>query len=131
MPAAEPTSAVQQNGRAKISEGAVGLFRRFFGRGPTQARTYVQGDLVTVELRNTLTEAENRLIAMGVADDVLALRRRAQQAIRNELTALVEEQLGRKVVAFLSDQSLDPDIAVEVFVLERSEPGEGGGLGGR
>jgi hypothetical protein len=30
----------------------------------------------------------------------------------------VEEITGRKVIAFLSDNHLDPDIAVESFVLE-------------
>jgi uncharacterized protein YbcI len=37
--------------------------------------------------------------------------------------ATVEEITGRKVRAFLSQVSLDPDISVEVFVLE---PGEAG-----
>jgi uncharacterized protein YbcI len=38
--------------------------------------------------------------------------------MRDELVALVEEQLGRKVIAFMSQNHIDPDLAVEVFVLE-------------
>ena len=32
-------------------------------------------------------------------------------------SGLVEDVLGRKVIAFLSDHHIDPDIAVEMFVL--------------
>ena len=37
--------------------------------------------------------------------------------MREELVASVEELTGRRVVAFLSDQSADPDVAIESFVL--------------
>jgi uncharacterized protein YbcI len=41
--------------------------------------------------------------------------------MRDDLVAIVERQLGRTVVAFMSQNHIDPDLAVEVFVLE---PGE-------
>jgi uncharacterized protein YbcI len=40
------------------------------------------------------------------------------------LVAAVEQLTGRKVVAFLSDNQIDPDMASEVFVLDRSVVGE-------
>ena len=36
---------------------------------------------------------------------------------------MVEQATGRKVRAFLSEVSLDPDISAEVFVLERVDAG--------
>jgi uncharacterized protein YbcI len=38
--------------------------------------------------------------------------------MREDLVAMVEEQMGRSVVAFMSDNHIDPDLGVEVFVLE-------------
>jgi hypothetical protein len=43
--------------------------------------------------------------------------------MRHDLISGVEEILERTVVAFLSDNHIAPDIAVEVFVLARSEHG--------
>ena len=39
--------------------------------------------------------------------------------MRNEMSQKIEELTGRKVVGFMSDSHIDPDLAVEVFVLER------------
>jgi hypothetical protein len=47
--------------------------------------------------------------------------------MRDDLIAIIERQLDRKVIAFMSQNHIDPDLAVEVFVLEplaRSEPDE-------
>ena len=41
-----------------------------------------------------------------------------------KLVGVVEEVLGRKVAAFMSDHHLDPDMAVEVFVLKDGEGGD-------
>jgi uncharacterized protein YbcI len=35
----------------------------------------------------------------------------------------VEEILGRKVIAFMSQVHFDPDLAAEVFVLDGASPG--------
>ena len=41
--------------------------------------------------------------------------------MRNDLVGIVEGQLDRKVIAFMSQNHIDPDLAVEVFVLEPAE----------
>jgi uncharacterized protein YbcI len=113
---------------AQISNGAVQLVREYTGRGPTKARTTISTDLVTIILGDSLTKAEHRLVAEGDGDLVLNIRRRFQQAMREDFTALVEETTGRKVIAFMSDQHLDPDLAAETFVLQPEAVGaEGGG----
>jgi uncharacterized protein YbcI len=38
--------------------------------------------------------------------------------MREALVAHIEELTGRKVVAFMSDNHIEPDMAVEIFVLE-------------
>ena len=50
---------------------------------------------------------------------VLEIRKRWQNIMRTEMSEEIEELTGRKVVGFMSDSHIDPDLAVEVFVLER------------
>ena len=38
--------------------------------------------------------------------------------MREEAVAAVEQLIGRKVIAFMSTNHIDPDLAVEIFVLE-------------
>ena len=110
------------NGRsAMISTSTVQLLHDYTGRGPTQAKTLINEDLVTVLLADTLTKGERTLVEKGGSDRVLQLRHDYQLAMREDLVAVVERQLGRKVAAFMSQNHIDPDLAVEVFVLE---PGE-------
>jgi uncharacterized protein YbcI len=102
---------------AAISSAVVKLVREYTGRGPTKARTYIYEDLITTVLRDTLTMGERSLVRDGEADLVLKTRKAYQNTMGAELTAAIEEHSGRKVLAFLSDNHLDPDIAVESFVL--------------
>src|SRR5215217_2583636 len=95
---------------AAVSNAVVGLVRQYTGRGPTKARTSISRDLVSVVMADTLTKAERRLADDGKADLVLQIRHEFQKTIRE-----------REVVAFMSDNHIDPDMAVESFVL-RPEP---------
>jgi len=103
---------------ATISSATVQVLHRYTGRGPTKAKTIVGDDLVTVLMADTLTQGERTLVDSGHSDRVLEVRHDYQQAMRNELVEIVEVQLDRKVRAFMSQNHIDPDLAVEVFVLE-------------
>jgi uncharacterized protein YbcI len=103
---------------AMISTSAVRLLHEYTGRGPTKAKTLINDDLVTIVLADTLTKGESTLVENGKSDRVLQLRHDYQVAMRDELIALVEDRLERKVIAFMSQNHIDPDLAVEVFVLE-------------
>jgi uncharacterized protein YbcI len=109
---------------AQISRAAVQTLREYTGRGPTRARTTINTDSVMIVLGDTLTKGERKLAENGKAERVLAVRHDFQLVMREELVALVERTLDRKVIAFMSDNHLDPDLAVEVFILEpiTSEP---------
>ncbi|MCW3018412.1 MAG: hypothetical protein JWN10_720, partial [Solirubrobacterales bacterium] len=110
-----------------ISGAVVQLMREYTGRGPTRARTYVNEDLITVVLQDTLTMGERSLVRDGEVDLVLASRKAFQRTMSEQLTAAIEEHSGRHVLAFLSENHIDPDIAIESFVLApRSEDGVGG-----
>jgi uncharacterized protein YbcI len=87
---------------AMISTAAVQLVREYSGRGPTKAKTTISGDLVTLLLADTLTKGERKLVEGGHADRVPGLRHDFQLVMRDELVAVVERQLERKVIAFMS-----------------------------
>jgi uncharacterized protein YbcI len=78
---------------------------------------------VVVILEDAMTSAEQSLAAAGKADAVRQMRRESQAAMRDELVALVEEVSGSTVVAFMSDNHVEPDLAAEVFVLDRPVSG--------
>jgi uncharacterized protein YbcI len=56
---------------------------------------------------------------------VLTMRKGFQGTMRHDLIDGTEQILGRRVVAFMSDNHIDPDIAVEVFVLAPADQSNG------
>lgn len=105
---------------AAISNALVRLHRDYLGRGPTKARTSIRDDTVVVVLQDTMTKAEHSLVASGQSEDVLRTRHLFQRAMREDIMTAVEQVTGRDAIAFMSDNHLDPDLAVEIVVLEAS-----------
>lgn len=106
---------------ADISRRAVQILAEYTGRGPTRAHTVINRDVILILMSDTLTKGERSLAAMGMANHVLETRRNYQRAMKEELVGVVEECSGRRVAAFLSENHIDPDLAVEVFVLDPDE----------
>ena len=102
---------------AAISNHVVRTMSAYTGRGPTRARTYISDDVVIVVLQDTLTKGERSLVSEHRDDLVLTMRKAFQDTMGNELINGIEQILGRKVLAFMSDNHIDPDIAAEIFVL--------------
>ncbi len=104
--------------QATISDGLAHLHMRFYGRGPTMAKTHFAGDLVVCVLWNGFTKVEETLLARGESEAVEAFRRTFQQAMEEQFTEIVEQATGRTVCAYMSQVHVDPDVAVELFMLE-------------
>jgi uncharacterized protein YbcI len=102
----------------EISRAMVAVFKEYVGRGPTVAKTYIHDDLVVCVLHDTMTRAEQTLAAQGKAEEVQQLRRSFQPLFREHASREIERIIGRPVIAFLSDHAVDPDWAVEAFVLQ-------------
>jgi uncharacterized protein YbcI len=115
---------------AAISNATVRLLSEYTGRGPTKARTYINENLITVVLQDTLTTGERSLVNNGETDLVLANRKAYQNTMAPDLIAAVEQISGRNVFAFLSANHIDPDCAVESFVLVPRVDGKGINGGG-
>lgn len=102
---------------AAISNHVVRTMSEYTGRGPTKARTYLNEDIVTVVLHDTLTKGERSLVGDELDDLVLTMRKAFQSTMRTELVTGIESILGRRVAAFMSDNHIAPDVAVEIFLL--------------
>jgi uncharacterized protein YbcI len=64
-----------------------------------------------------LTRAEQTLVSYREGEAVLATRRLSQRAMAEEMKAVVARLTGRDVLACMSDNHIDPDMAVQVFIL--------------
>lgn len=102
---------------AQISRAIVGAHAKFYGRGPTKARTTWTHDHIVCELEDIYTPAEQTLIAAGRFDQVRETRQAFQDTVEPLLRATIEQITDRRVCAFFSQVSEAPDMAVEVFVL--------------
>ena len=107
---------------AQISDAAVRLVRDYTGRGPPRSHTTINDNSVMVVLGDTLTRGERKLVEGGRAESVLKLRHDFQMVMRDDLVAAVEDATHRKVAAFMSQNHIDPDLGVEIFVLEPEDP---------
>jgi uncharacterized protein YbcI len=114
----EPERAPDGSLQMAISNAVVGYLREYTGRGPTKARTTIRDNVVLVMLEHTLNKGEQVLVSRGRSEKVLALRHEYQEAMREESSQKVAELTGRSVVAFMSANSLDPDLASEIYVLD-------------
>jgi uncharacterized protein YbcI len=108
-----------------VTKGMISLHRRFYGKGPTKAKTYAVNDSVICVLEGGFTTVERTLIDQGNVEAVLDIRRQFQRTMEGQFTEVVEEAMGRKVIAYMSQIHADPDLAVELFVLESAESDEG------
>jgi uncharacterized protein YbcI len=102
---------------AAISTAIVMLMREYTGRGPMKAQTTIRGNVVLVILEQTLTKGEQVLVKKGRSENVLALRREYQEAMRDESSEKVAELTGRDVTAMMSANHLSPDLAAEIYIL--------------
>jgi uncharacterized protein YbcI len=106
---------------AQISTGLVQLHSRSYGKGPTKAKTHMVNGTVVSILRGGFTTVERTLLDTGKVESVYQMRRSFQQAMEDEFRSVVEEATGRNVIAYMSSIHVDPDLAVELFVLEPVE----------
>ncbi|HEX6154277.1 MAG TPA: Na-translocating system protein MpsC family protein [Solirubrobacterales bacterium] len=100
-----------------ISDGLVALLKEFYGRGPTQAKSYYQDDLVVCVLRGGYSQVEQTLLDGGRGSAVIEQRMAFQELMRDRFEEVVEKATGRKVIGFMSGNQQEPDLMCEVFVL--------------
>jgi uncharacterized protein YbcI len=80
-------------------------------------------DYVICFLEDIYTPLERTLIDAGRFDTVQQTHNAFQAVMRDKFTDAVEQLVRRKVIGFLSQVHVDPDLAVETFILEPAQDG--------
>lgn len=114
QPSASPSRGVRL---AEITTGLVQLHREYYGRGPTKAKTYAVNDTILCILHGGFTTVERTLMADGKMREVEETRRSFQRTMRGRFMAVVETALDRRVIGYMSQVNVDPEVAVELFLL--------------
>ena len=104
---------------AEITNRIVSLVREHYGRGPIKAKTYVLDNLIVCVLTDCgFTAIERTMMEGREPERVLEMRRDFQRMMKIRYSAMIEELTGRKVLAFLSQAHVEPDLTVEMFLMD-------------
>jgi len=103
---------------AAITSALVGIHTEHLGRGPRSASTFHYGHVLVTLMHGVLTRAEKSLTRTGQRDAVNQIRHLLQQTVEADFREAVERLTGRNVLAFISGNHIDPDIAAELFILD-------------
>ncbi len=118
MSAAESAQLTGGELNQAITSALVGIQNKYLGRGPRSASTFYHGNVIVTLMHGVLTHAENVLHETHQSEAVNHIRHLFQETMQTEFQAAVERLTGRRVVAFISGNNLDPDVAAEIFVLD-------------
>jgi uncharacterized protein YbcI len=103
---------------SEITNRLVSFMREHYGRGPIKAKTYVLDNLIVCVLSDGITAIERTMMEGGEPERVLDMRRDFQRMMRVRYTNMIEDLTGRKVLAFLSQAHVEPDLTIEIFLMD-------------
>ena len=103
---------------AEITNRIVAFMREHYGRGPIKAKTYVLDNLIVCVLSDGFAAIERTMMQGGEPDRVLDMRRDFQRMMKARYTEMIEQLTGRKVLAFLSQAHVEPDLTIEIFLMD-------------
>jgi uncharacterized protein YbcI len=111
---------------AEISTTVVGILRDHYGRGPMKAKTYALDDIIVCVMRGSgFTPLEQTIMDSGEPDRVVEMREDFQRVMATRYKNAIEDLTNRKVVAFLSQAHVEPDITMEIFFIDAPLEGFG------
>jgi uncharacterized protein YbcI len=111
---------------AEISTTIVGILSDHYGRGPMKAKTYALDDIIVCVMRGSgFTPLEQTIMDSGEPERVIEMREDFQRVMADRYKAAIEKLTGRKVLAFLSQAHVEPDITMEIFFVDRPLDGYG------
>ena len=114
----EPDRLVGGELNAALTSALVGVHNAHLGRGPKTASTFHKGNVVVTLMQEVMTPAEKSLAKGARGDAVMQMRHHFQETMKADYSAAVERCTGQKVIAFISGNAIDPDMAAEIFILD-------------
>jgi uncharacterized protein YbcI len=110
---------------ATIANELVRLKAQYYGKGPTEAKAFVNDETLVVVLKGGLTTVERTLLGAGEVDLVRAVRLKFQQAMGQAFIDAVQRTSKVNVLTYMSQIVFDPDYTYELFVLGNPDGTDG------
>jgi uncharacterized protein YbcI len=109
-----------------VTEAMVGFHQRYHHREPVTAKTVLLGDdLLACVLGGVYTDVEKTMIEVQRGIIVQETRNAFQNAMQDKFISAVQRLTGRRVLAFISNHHVGPDIEIELFFLLPDEASDG------
>src|SRR4051794_18325262 len=101
-----------------VSASMSALHERYYGRAPGNTKSQMMGDdLLACVLGGVYNDVEKTMIELERSAIVQETRSAFQSAMQHRFIAEVERLSGRRVLAFISNHHVGPDLEIELFVL--------------
>jgi uncharacterized protein YbcI len=122
--AASQRSLVGDELLAAITQAMVRFHEHYYHRKPVTAKSLMLGDdLLACVLGGVYTDVEKTMIEIQRSTMVQETRNAFQDAMQGKFISAVEDLSGRRVLAFMSNHHVGPDIEIELFFLKPSQSG--------
>ena len=106
---------------AAVNDAMVAFHERYHHRKPGTAKTLLLGDDLLISiLGGVYTDVEKTMIELQRATIVQETRSAFQIAMQHKFIDAVERLSGRRVLAFISNSHVGPDLEMEIFMLASS-----------
>jgi uncharacterized protein YbcI len=102
---------------AAVANEIVRLKAQYYGKGPTEAKAYLNDEVLVVALKGGLTTVERTLLEAGDDGLVRQVRLRFQEVMEQNFIDAVQRLTGQQVLTYMSQIVFDPDYCFEFFVL--------------
>ncbi len=103
---------------AAVTDAMVGFHERYHHRKPVTAKTLMLGDdLIACVMGGVYTDVEKTMIEIQHSTIVQETRNAFQDAMQDKFINTVQDLTGRRVLAFISNHHVGPDIEIELFFL--------------
>jgi uncharacterized protein YbcI len=108
---------ISRESLAAIANELVRLKAQYYGKGPTEAKAYLNDEVLVVALKGGLTTVEQTLLEAGQEDLVREVRLRFQQAMAQNFIDAVQRVAGVDVLTYMSQIVFNPNYTLEFFIL--------------
>lgn len=104
---------------SRISTEMVRATKKYFGKGPTSAKSYMLDDFLLIVMRENRTVAERTMVDFQREDLVRTFRQEFENEMTAKLEGMIEELTGRKILGYQSQILIKPDVVIEIFFFDR------------
>jgi uncharacterized protein YbcI len=115
------TEQISREDLAGVANEIVRLKAQYYGKGPTEAKAFMNDEVLVVVLKGGLTTVERTLLQAGDGAMVRQVRLRFQEVMEANFVDAVQRITGQNVASYMSQIVFDPDYAFEFFVLGGSD----------